>query len=345
MRYSSNDIIEVGRLTSGTSAEFIGYNIKTQKKGIYKQNGCVLGIDNDDIREKLSSEILILLGIDAASIDLVFNEETGQDSYFSNYIIQDNEELISPDTIGCESLNPNPIDNMCERYIQGVRKLTNTEQFLEASRKNFYQYTYICCILDCYDIKPDNLPLMHNKDTNSFSIAPWFDFGTAFFPEHKSSAFYETDTDEMLESLFQNHYEDISIVANKVHSILTPDKISELVNSEYVTQSMNSSEVKNIQTRLNEQIAKSIQFDLEKTTYVKSEINRFKSFFASFKQKLSSIFKKTKQLPSKVQEVQNITSNDGIVTYSNNLDNLSTLVNETPDELEQHKTDFVPPEL
>jgi len=249
IRYSSDDIIEVGRLTSGTSAQFIGYNTKTGRKGIYKENGCILGIDNDDIREKLSADILSSLGIATASIDLVCDEETGQNTYFSNYIIDDNEELITPDMIGCESNSPNSIDNMCDRYVQGVRKLTNDEQFIEASRKNFYQYTYMCCMLDCYDIKPDNLPLVYNRETNMLSIAPYFDFGTAFCPEHKSAPIYEMSTDEMLESLYKNNYEDIKDIVHKVNSELTPEKINELFSSDYISETLDQKEIDKIKER------------------------------------------------------------------------------------------------
>jgi len=261
LRYSSNDIVEVGRLTSGTSAQFIGYNIKTGKKGIYKANGCILGIENDDIREKLSSDILSTIGVSTASIDLIFDEQTGQNTYFSNYVISDSEELVAPDNNGCESESPNPIENMCERYLQGVRKLTNDEQFIEAARKNFYQYTYLCCMLDCYDIKPDNLPLVYNKESNMLSMAPYFDFGTAFYPEHKYAAIYEMSTDEILVSLFDSGYEGIKDIVHKVNTELTPEKISELFSSEYVTENLGKDEIDKIRTRFMSQIEKSREYE------------------------------------------------------------------------------------
>ena len=295
-RYSSSDIIEVGRLTSGTSAQFIGYNTATGRKGIYKENGCVLGIDNDDIREKLSSDILGLLGVDAASIDLVSDEESGRNTYFSNYIIGDNEELVAPNMLGCESDSQNPIENTCDRYIQGVRKLTNDEQFIEAARKNFYQYTYMCCMLDCYDIKPDNLPLVYNKETNMFSIAPYFDFGTAFCPEHKSGSIYETSTDEMLESLYKNNYDDIKDIAHKVNTELTPEKISELFGSDYVTENLGQDEIDKIRTRFMSQVEKSREMELSREQVNTKQPKGIGMFFRNIKDRISSILHRQKDV-------------------------------------------------
>ena len=296
IRYSSNDILEVGRLTSGTSAQFIGYNTKTGRKGIYKENGCVLGIDNDDVREKLSSEILSSLGVDAASIDLVRDEETGQNAYFSNYIIEDNEELVTPDIMGCESEAPNPIDNMCERYIQGVGKLTNDEQFIEAVRKNFYQYTYMCCMLDCYDMKPDNLPLVYNRETNMLSIAPYFDFGTAFFPEHKSTPIYEMSTDEMLESLFNNNYEDIKDIVHKVNTKLTPEKIIELFGSDYVNETLGQDEIDKIRARFMSQVEKSRDMEFSREQVNTKHPKGIGMFFRNIKDRISSLLNRGKDV-------------------------------------------------
>lgn len=295
-RYSSSDIMEVGRLTSGTSAQFIGYNTRTGRKGIYKENGCVLGIDNDDIREKLSSDILSSLGVAAASIDLVRDEENGRNTYFSNYIIGDNEELVAPDTTGCESASKNPIENTCERYVQGVRKLTNDEQFIEASRKNFYQYTYMCCMLDCYDIKPDNLPLVYNRETNRLSTAPYFDFGTAFCPEHKSAPIYEMSTDEILESLFKNNYEDIKDIAHKVNTGLTPERISDLFGSDYIAETLEQDEIDKIRTRFMDQVEKSRNMELSREQVSTKQPKGIGTFFRNIKERISSLLNREKNV-------------------------------------------------
>lgn len=295
-RYSSKDILEVGKLNSGTSAQFIGYNIRTGKKGIYKENGCVLGINNDDIREKLSSDILRFIGVNVASIDLVRDDETGQNTYFSNYIIGDNEELVTPDVFGCESESKNPLENMCDRYLQGVKKLTNDEQFIEASRKNFYQYTYICCMLDCYDIKPDNLPLVYNGETNMISIAPYFDFGTAFYPEHKSSPIYEMSTDEMLDSLFINNYDDIKDIVHKVNNELTPEKIDELFSRDYVSETLDETEIEKIKNRFISQVEKSKEKELSIEQIKTKQPKGIGMFFRNIKDRISLLLNRDKTI-------------------------------------------------
>ena len=288
MRYNSTDIIEVGSVTSGTSAQFVGFNTKTGKKGIYKENGCILGMDDDDVREKIASELLTSAGIETASIDLVYDENTGNPAYFSNYIIEDNEELVTPDIYGCESSEPNPIDNICDRYIQGVRKLTSDEKFVEESRKNFYKYTYVCCLMDSYDIKPDNLPVGRNKETGELFISPYFDFGTAFHEEHKSSTLYDMSGDEIMESLFQNGSSYISDIVNEVNSKLTPDKIEEIFASDYVVERFDSQTIETMKTRVLSQIEKSKELQMskeeinvEKTTGIKGFINNIKNKFTA----------------------------------------------------------------
>lgn len=339
-RFKSQDIVEIGRLHSGTSAQFIGYNTRTNKKGIYKENGCILGIDNDDIREKLSSDILRTLEIPCADIDLVYDEQNNRNSYFSNYIIEDNEELIVPDTSGLEGSSKDPIDNLYERYIGGVRKLTTDEQALASARKNFYSYTYMCCILDSYDIKPDNLPLVHNKETSALYPAPWFDFGTAFCKDHKSAPIYEMSTDKMMESLFKNHYEDIKEVVGKVNTTLTQDKLNELFSNEYLIETFSEGEIKKIRSRLDSQIAKSK--GLEIITSKGRSPNKFKSFILSIKSKLGNIFNKDKhkQLPEDTTYTTPTKPLDASF-----IDNLHSLANESIEYKDYPPTEHTPKEL
>lgn len=336
-RYNRNDIVEIGRLTQGTSAAFIGLNTKTGRKGIYKENGCILGVSNDDVREKLASDMLKALDIDSANIDLVYDDELEENACFSNYVIEENEELVTPIAKGIDDESDDKIESFFAGYIEGVKQFSSDENLLKACRQNFYNYTYMCCIMDSYDLKTDNLPLVHNKDDNSYRPSPWFDFGTAFDTQagQRSSFFTQMSTGEVMETLFENHYEDIKDISTKVHKTLTSEKLNELFSSDYLVETLDSSELSNMQARINLLLAKSKELEQRITNP-----SKFKLFISNLKTKLSNIFKSKQKLPE--ANTTPYISTSETKTFS---ENLSKLTNDTPEDVEHKPQDHTPPEL
>lgn len=332
IRYSSNDIIEVGRLHQGTSAAFVGVNTKTGKKGIYKENGCMLGIDNEDIREKLASDILSMLGINSASIDLVYDEFHKQNACFSNYIISDNEALVTPSISYINNLADNPIDKDFKSYMEGVKKLSSDKKLLKACQKNYFSYAYMCCIIDSYDLKADNLPLVYNAKTCRYRTSPWFDFGAAFEANSniRSSFFMQLSSSQVMKSLFEHHYDDIKDVVHKVNSRLTSQKIDELFSRDYLIENLYDVEIYQIKERLINQIEISRNLEQERTIKSKSYSSRFKNLFLS-------IFDRKPTLPQ-----SHVTSEETIHKIT---DNLSELVNDEICDVPKSTSDFELPEL
>lgn len=331
-RYNKSDIEFVDVINSGTSAAFIGKNKITGKKGIYKQNGCMLGITNEDVREKLASQIISKVGIECAQIDLVYDIEVKRNACFSNYIINDDEKLVEPKMNHNINDKNDKIENFVESYVAGVKDILNKEKFLSQCRDNVYNYIYMSCILDSYDIKSDNLPIIQNVKTNEFKVCPWFDFGVAFKEEaiQKKRIFLELSTDSILNTLFANHYDKIETLSNKVSEVLTQDNVEELFNQGYVQEAFEKEEFEKIKDRLKTQINKSNELRKEKILKLesnKNEKNRLSSMFDKLKQRilgLKNIFSGQKSLPA-------FNENKVIQHYKNNIDENKELCKDCTD--------------
>lgn len=303
-RFKRSDYVEVDKVYSGTSAAFVGVNLITGKKGIYKENGCMLGIDNEDVRERLASDILNSVGIECADIDLVYDETTKQNACFSNYIITDDERLIEPWCHNFVVKSDDKIDNFVEKYIQGVKAVTNNKKFLKECRKNTYKKIYMGCILDQYDIKPDNLPIVYNDKTGKAKIAAWFDNATAFKEDslQKQDFFDSISSDEVFSQLFTKHYNEIKELANKVESVLSEENINKLFSADYVKDAFSDKEVESIKSRFKRQVEKSNFFlSRKKQNKVRKVFGKITSFFNK-----KDDTKKLKAAYDNIKEIKNV---------------------------------------
>lgn len=294
-RFKRSDYIEVDGVHSGTSAAFVGINKITGKKGIYKENGCMLGINNEDVREKLASDILTSLGIDCAKIDLVYDETTGQNACFSNYIINDEEVLIDPNIEYDAKSNLNDIDSFVKKYISGVKEITQDKKFINECTENIYKNIYMGCILDSYDLKSDNIPIVNNVRTREKRICAWFDFGTAFKPDaiQKKYFFQSMSSDEVFNELFTKNYDKIKDIANNVKNVLSRENIDKLFSVDYVKESFSNKEFEEIKNRFESQVGKSNLF-LEREKNKNKFSSKIKALFDKIFNKKESV----KQLDS-----------------------------------------------
>ena len=71
-RLNIDELINIDKsyTKDGTAAMYLATNPYNNKEGILKQNGCMCGIENEDLREKLASVILNICGVDSAIIEL-----------------------------------------------------------------------------------------------------------------------------------------------------------------------------------------------------------------------------------------------------------------------------------
>lgn len=258
-RYNRKDFEEIGYLESGTSAAFIGLNKVTKKKGIYKENGCMIGVANEDVREKLASDILQKIGVPCAQIDLVYDETLNQNACFSNYILDEDEIIVDLKDHNSIYANKDVVENFVANYMVSVNEHTKDKKFLKQCEKNIYEYIYMSCMLDSYDLKTDNIPIMKNLNKNCFKVCPWFDFGVAFQEDsfQKKGMFLEHSSDEILNILYQNHFEKISGISEKVNEKLDEQTVEELFGQEYVAEAFSVDTLEQIKNRFSSQLRKS----------------------------------------------------------------------------------------
>ena len=255
-RYKRSDILEVERLHKGTSASFIGINTVTGKKGIYKENGCILCVTNDDVREKLASDILEVAGIPCAKIDLVYDDELNQNACFSNYILEENEIMYEPNKAMTLENSNDMVASWVDSYVEDVKQINSDPKFLDECRKNAYNYILMSCVMDSYDLKPDNLPIVLNEKTGKTRICAWFDNGQAFCDseDSKQMLFRKMSTDEVLESLFGRHYEYVKDLSKKLDDTFSVEKIDEIFSQEYLTETFSKEELQDIKYRFERRI-------------------------------------------------------------------------------------------
>lgn len=329
-RYNKSDIEFIDFCNLGTAADFIGRNKITDKKGIYKKNGCMLGVTNEDVREKLASQIISKLEIDCAQIDLVYDIEINKNACFSNYIINDEEEiLVEPTISNVNSKKNDKVENFVENYLLGVAKISNNKEFLKECRDNLYRYIYTSCIIDSYDLKGDNIPIIQNVKTNKFRVCPWFDFGVAFKEDaiQKKQIFSELSSDTILDLLYSNHYDKIKSISDKVNEVFTNEEIEEIFSQDYIQETFQKEELEKIKNRFINQIEKSNKLKEEKSLQLqekKNDKNGLVNIFDKLKQRmlgLKNIFSGQKSLPALKQDniiqCESKHENDAYIKFNN----------------------------
>lgn len=341
-RYNRSDFEFIDTIDEGTSASFIGRNKITGRKGIYKDNGCMLKISNEDVREKLANDILNLLDIKCAQIDLIYDEQLGQNACFSNYVIDDEERLIEPKIYKIKDDSKDCTTNFINGYLKGVQDITKDINFSKSVKKNLCEYLYISCIIDSYDIKSDNIPIVENMISGEKRICPWFDFGIAFKENafQKKGIFNDISSDEVLNELFNNYYNEIFDISTKVKNRLSKRQLNDILSQNYIEESFSKEEIDEIKNRLEHQVQKSNQI---KSKMSKSE-NKFlqnNSFIDNIKQKLlgiKNIFVKNRNLLISENISKNSTGvlNDNMNSYNfeNECKNMTKSLNEMVDQTE-----------
>jgi hypothetical protein len=258
-RLNKSDLLVVdSNMTKGTSAEFVGINKLNSRKGIYKTNGCMLGIYDEDIREKLASDVFKKVGIPCADIDLVYDEETKENSCFSNYIIDENEKLESPQPHAYSEEALNSVQKYIEEYCEYVGKMDGvTEDKIPEIRKNLAKMLYMDCVIDHYDRKEDNMELVCDKETGKYKrTSSWYDYGVAFERGslQQNGIFRNLNNEQVMNGLFENYFEDIEGLYKTTKEQLTPEGIDSLLAQEYCTDSLSDNTIEEIKGNLNNRI-------------------------------------------------------------------------------------------
>lgn len=227
---------ENGRLIDGTSTMFFATNPYNGRTGILKQNGCVLGIDNEDLRERLASQILNLCGVNSANIELMVDDE-GNHYCFSYNVLKENEEhvALSKPEINENDSKEEIFKNYMEDMFTSVSKLPGiTEMQYYEIRKRLLQIYFMDLIIDHYDRKLVNCKIIYNKVTGEYKAPIGYDYGVAFSPDamKKQELYMHLTNEEVMAYMLKYYYGDLEDTINNVFCILTDENIELILNNE-----------------------------------------------------------------------------------------------------------------
>lgn len=224
----------------GTSARFFAMNTLNNKIGVLKENGCMLGIQNEDVREKLASEILIRCGVPAAEIDLfVDNDNNGY--CFSYNVLGENEKHIDVDfryiVDEATLTHKEKFTGYMDNYFNAVLLLPGmSKEALGAIKKRILAITLVDCIIDHYDRKPSNMKVIYNQDKNEYQPPIAYDYGTAFEPHalQRNGVFYFCTNEEVMAYLFDVFPNDTTDIATNIINNLDNEYLKLLFQQSYL---------------------------------------------------------------------------------------------------------------
>lgn len=220
-------------IEDGTAAMFLATNPLNNQTGILKENGCMLGITNEDLREKLASIILNLCGVEAANVDL-FIDDNNNKYCFSYNVLQNNQKHIE-----LKTKNPNITENkedIFNQYIKGISASIIclpgiTKEQYENIKKRILEIHFMDLIIDHYDRKPDNYKIIYDSNNREYIPPIAYDYGVAFMPDarQKNGIFFYLSNEEVMSYMVKHHFEILKSLIKSIRTNLTDDKLKQIL--------------------------------------------------------------------------------------------------------------------
>jgi len=223
---------ETGQLIDGTSTLYFAVNPYNDRSGVLKQNGCVLGVDNEDLRERLASQILNLCGVPCANIELMI-DDAGKHYCFSYNVLQENEIHIQLPQVVIKQNDDK--EKMFLDYMNEIFNSCNNLPNKSIEIKNrLLQIYFMDLIIDHYDRKLSNCKIIYNKLTGEYKAPIAYDYGVAFNSNsHQKGDLYSYFTnEEIMYYMLKNYYKELENTINNIFCILTDENIDLILNNE-----------------------------------------------------------------------------------------------------------------
>ena len=245
--------IDYDFVNDGTSAMYLATNPYNNKTGILKKNGCMLGVTNEDLREKLASTIINMCGIDTALIELCI-DDNGTKYALSYNVLKENQKHIE--------LSPVIIKSTIKEEIwkEYIRKISasimclpqiNLEQYLNI-RKRILELHFMDVIIDHYDRKVDNNKIIYDENTKQYLPTIGYDYGIAFCPNKTNGIFNFLTNEEVMHFLIKFHYNDLEFLIKNTRTTLNENTLN-LILSQEQYQALDTNEIHNqLRRRLNQ---------------------------------------------------------------------------------------------
>ena len=164
---------------------------ETKKTGFYKENGCMIGANNDeDLRELLASK----------NLEKVQNKPINN---IKDFINNDLEKIWSIPNMTAKSLNER------QEYI--------------------LQYLFVSAIISNTDIKMDNMFMIQNKQTEEFRNPEYYDMGIAFIENEERKFFGKFSSKQIIEQLYEQYYIYIEPLGKAIQENLQEEDIEKIM--------------------------------------------------------------------------------------------------------------------
>lgn len=247
--------IDYSFIKDGTSAMYLATNPHNNRSGILKENGCMLGVDNEDLREKLASTIISICGLDTADIELCI-DDNGNKYALSYNVLKENQKHIALSSFTITSTDKEEI------WKEYIRKISNSimclpqinlEQYSDI-RKRILELHFMDLIIDHYDRKVDNNKIIYDTNTKKYLPSIGYDYGSAFNPHshQKNGIFFYLTNEEVMQFLIKFHYNDLQFLINNTRTTLN-DNILNLILSQEEYQELDTNTIHNqIRQRINQ---------------------------------------------------------------------------------------------
>lgn len=248
----NNDFVK-----DGTAAMYLALNPKNNKTGILKENGCMLGIYEEDLREKLASELLNLCDIPCASIDL-FTDDNKNNYCFSYNVLKENEKhicLATPFVVDEGKSKKEIFECYMENTFASIISLPGITQkeYLEI-RQRIIELYFVDLIIDHYDRKNDNHKIIYDVNSKKYKAPIAYDYGAAFNPNsiQKHGLFFYLSNEDVMLFLLKNYFFELKDLVLKIRKTLNEQALTKVLSKpEY--DSLNPSVVyKQINSRINQ---------------------------------------------------------------------------------------------
>jgi len=245
--------IDYSFVKDGTAAMYLATNPHNNRSGILKENGSMLDIDNEDLREKLASTIISMCGLDTADIELCIDDK-GNKYTLSYNVLKENQKHIALSSFIITSTDKEEI------WKEYMRKISNSimclpqinlEQYSNI-RKRILELHFMDLIIDHYDRKADNNKIIYDENTKQYLPPIGYDYGMAFNPNNKNGIFCFLTNEEVMQFLIKFHYNDLEFLIKNTRATLN-ENILNLILSQEEYQELDTNTIHNqIRQRLNQ---------------------------------------------------------------------------------------------
>lgn len=229
-----------GNFTSVMGEYFVPSMNRT---GFYKLNSSFT--NNPDLRELLASLLLKKIGVPAADILLVYDDNIQDNGCLSMNILKDGEYFLE-DELFEDKYFPENLKKLhgLDSFVEGdlyrcSSKYNFSPELLEERRKFLIEYVFVSAFLGNDDVKTDNCQIIYNQKDGTIRNPEYYDMGMSFrgpdivSRDSRARYFFNNQLDmEVFQELYQKYPSEIEDISKRVEISLNKKEVRALLNEE-----------------------------------------------------------------------------------------------------------------